>query len=163
MKTAITSTGPDLDAHVDPRFGRCAYFLIVDTDSMEFEAIENPNLALGGGAGVQSAQMMADRGVESVLTGNCGPNAFQVFDAAGIQVVVGVSGSIHDAVNDYKEGSLEVAAEPNVGRHFGMGSQGPVAASGRRGGGMGRGTGGGRAMGGGKGGGGRGGGGMGRR
>ena len=109
MKIAITSTGATLDDQVEARFGRCAYFLIVDTDSMECEAIENPNVAAGGGAGVQSAQLMADKGAQAVLTGNCGPNAFQVFGAAGIQVIVGVSGKVSDAVGQYKQGSLGTA------------------------------------------------------
>ena len=98
MKIAITSTGATLDDQVEARFGRCPCFLIVDTDSMALEAIENPNVAAGGGAGVQSAQLMADKGVKTVLTGNCGPNAFQVFGAAGIQVIVGVSGSLDSVI-----------------------------------------------------------------
>ena len=136
MKIAITSTGPTLDEHVEARFGRCAYFLVVDTDSMEFEAIENPNIAAGGGAGVQSAQLMSDKGVRAALTGNCGPNAFRVFGAAGVQVIVGVSGSVRDAIAQYKQGAFAPASEANVASHSGMG-----------GGGMGRGMGGGRGMG----------------
>ena len=87
MKIAVSSTGPTLDDTVEPRFGRCAYFLIVDPDSLDFEPIENPNIALGGGAGIQSAQLMANKGVSVVLTGNCGPNAFKTFGAAGVQVI----------------------------------------------------------------------------
>ena len=73
MRIAVTASGPTLDDQVDPRFGRCACFLIVDTDTMEFEALENPNLALGGGAGIQSAQVMSEHNVEFVL------NAWLVF------------------------------------------------------------------------------------
>ena len=76
MKIAVTSTGPTLDDSVEARFGRCAYFLVVDTDTMQCEPIENPNIALGGGAGIQSAQLMSEKGVTTVLTGHCGPNAF---------------------------------------------------------------------------------------
>ena len=83
MKIAITATGLTLDANLDPRFGRCAYFLVVDTNTMEFEAVENPNVALGGGAGIQSAQLMAAKDVKFVLTGNCGPNAHETLSAAG--------------------------------------------------------------------------------
>jgi len=86
MKIAITSRGPTLDDEVDARFGRCACFLIVDPDTMEVEALENASAALGGGAGIRSAQALADRGAEVVLTGNCGPNAFQTLAAAGIKV-----------------------------------------------------------------------------
>ena len=151
MKIAITSTGPTLDDHVDARFGRCAYFLVVDTDSMALEAVENPNIAVGGGAGIQSAQLMAERGVQAVLTGNCGPNAFQVFGAAGIQVIVGVSGLVRDAIAQHKQGVFTSAAEANVASHFGVGSGAPGAGFGTGGGGAGGGMGGGRGMGGGMG------------
>lgn len=75
MKIAISATGPSLDAEVDPRFGRCQYFLIIDPDTMEFEAIDNTNKMASGGAGIASAQAVAQKGVQVVLTGNCGPNA----------------------------------------------------------------------------------------
>jgi len=139
VKIAVTSTGPSLDDQVEPRFGRCTYFLVVDTDTMEFEAIQNPNIAAGGGAGVQSAQLMADKEVSTVLTGNCGPNAFHVFGAAGIQVIVGVTGTVRDAVEQYKQGGLSSASQPNVESHFGMG--GAAGPGGGMGGGMGRGRG----------------------
>lgn len=77
MNVAITATEPSLQAKVDPRFGRCPCFLIVDTDTLKFEVVENPNLTLGSGAGIQSAQLMAGKGVKFILTGNCGPNAYQ--------------------------------------------------------------------------------------
>ena len=86
MKIAVTAERPSLDANLDPRFGRCAYFLIVDTDDYSFQAIENPSIALGGGAGIQSAQMIADQGVQAVITGNCGPNAHKVLSAAGLRI-----------------------------------------------------------------------------
>ena len=120
MKIAVTSTGPTLDDNVEARFGRCAYFFVIDTDTMEYEAIENPNIALGGGAGIQSAQLMSEKGVTAVLTGNCGPNAFDVFGQAGIQVIVGVSGPVHNAVEQFKAGAFSSASGPNVASHFGM-------------------------------------------
>jgi len=143
MKIAVTSTGPTLDDNVEARFGRCPYFLIIDTDTMQLEAIENPNMALGGGAGIQSAQLMSEKGVTTVLTGNCGPNAFNVFGQAGIQVIVGVSGPVRNAVEQFKTGSLPSASGPNVASHFGMGGGGGMG----RGGGMGHGMGMGRGMG----------------
>jgi len=109
-----------LDAPVDPRFGRCPYFLIVDTDTLDFEAVENPNLALGGGAGIQSAQLMAAKDVKFVLTGNCGPNAHETLSAAGIGVIPGCSGAVRDAVEQFKAGQLNTASEPNVASHSGM-------------------------------------------
>jgi predicted Fe-Mo cluster-binding NifX family protein/ferredoxin len=131
MKIAVTSTGPSLDDNVEARFGRCAYFLIIDTNTMQYEAIENPNIALGGGAGIQSAQLMSEKGVTTVLTGNCGPNAFNVFGQAGIQVIVGVSGVIRNAVEQFKTGVFSSASGPNVASHFGMdaATPGPTATS----------------------------------
>lgn len=153
MKIAVTSTGPTLDDMMEARFGRCAYFLVVDLDTMEFEALENPNIALGGGAGIQSAQLMAEKGVSTVLTGNCGPNAFQTFGAANIQVITGVSGQVRQAVEQYKSGALSNTTTPNVQSHFGMGTGGGMGMGGGRGmgggGGRGMGGGGGRGMGGG--------------
>ena len=144
MKIAVTATGPGLDDHVDARFGRCAYFLIIDSETLAFETIENPNIAAGGGAGIQSASLMAEKGVQVALTGNCGPNAFQVFGAAGIQVIVGVNGQVRDVVNKYKQGAFTSAPAPNVTSHFGMGGMGRGMG---RGGGMGRGMGGGMGRG----------------
>jgi predicted Fe-Mo cluster-binding NifX family protein len=151
MKIAVTSQGQNLDSPVDPRFGRCPVFLIIDPDTLEYEALPNPNIDLGGGAGIQSAQIMADHDVTAVLTGNCGPNAFRTFGAAGIEVITGVGGTVREAVEAYKSGRLSKASAPNVPDHFGMGG----------GSGMGGGRGGGGRGGGGRGGGGRGGGGRG--
>jgi predicted Fe-Mo cluster-binding NifX family protein/ferredoxin len=120
MKIAVTSTGPTLDDSVEARFGRCAYFLIIDTDKMQHEAIENPNIALGGGAGIQSAQLMSEKGVTTVLTGNCGPNAFNVFGQAGIQVIVGIGGVVRNAVEEFKAGAFSSASGPSVASHYGM-------------------------------------------
>ena len=120
MKIAVTSQGTTLDDQVDPRFGRCAHFLIVETDTMEFEPIENSNAGVGGGAGIQSAQLMSDRDVKVVLTGNCGPNAFRTLNASGIEVVVGVSGSARKAAEKFKAGALSSSSSPNVAGHFGM-------------------------------------------
>ena len=121
MKIAITATAASLDADIDPRFGRCQYFVIADPDTMEFEALENSGAMAGGGAGVSTAQMIADKGVAGVLTGNCGPNAYQALTAAGIKVVTGVSGKVQDAIQNYKSGKLEASSQPNVAEHFGMG------------------------------------------
>ncbi|MBN1272877.1 MAG: DUF5320 family protein [Candidatus Aminicenantes bacterium] len=139
MKIAVTSTGPSLEDAVEARFGRCAYFLIIDPKTMEYESVQNPNIAAGGGAGIQSAQLMADKGVSTVLTGNCGPNAFRTFGAAGVKVITGVSGQVKEAVQSYNAGKLNESAAPNVQSHFGMGMGG--------GRGMGQGMGMGRGMG----------------
>jgi predicted Fe-Mo cluster-binding NifX family protein len=156
MKIAVTAENPSLDATIDPRFGRCPYFLIVDTEDMRFEAVANPSLSLGGGAGIQAAQLMAEKGVRHVLTGNCGPNAYQTLSAAGIGVIVGCSGAVRNAIGEFTAGRLAAAAEPNVADHFSR-AAGPVSTEsdwsaygsqmGRGGGGTGMGGGAGRGMG----------------
>jgi predicted Fe-Mo cluster-binding NifX family protein len=121
LKIAITAIAASLDADIDPRFGRCQYFVIADPDTMEFEALENSGAMVGGGAGISTAQTIVGKGIEAVLTGNCGPNAYQVLSAAGIKVVTGVSGKVRDAIQSYKSGELKVSSQPNVTGHFGMG------------------------------------------
>jgi predicted Fe-Mo cluster-binding NifX family protein len=151
MKIAVSAGGPSLDSPIDPRFGRCQYLLIVDSESMDLEAVENPAVMAPGGAGIQAAELVASMGVGAVVTGNCGPNAYQVLSAAGIAVFVGASGSVREAIEAYKRGKLQATAGPSTGPYSGMG---PGMGRGM-GGGMGRGMGGGRGggMGGGRGGG----------
>jgi predicted Fe-Mo cluster-binding NifX family protein len=124
MKIAVSSSGQDLNAQLDPRFGRCSYFLIIDTDDMSFEVFANENAALGGGAGIQSAQFVASKGVKAVITGNCGPNAMQVFSAAEVQVYVGQTGTIKDVIERYKNGELTAATQANAPLHSGTGGRG---------------------------------------
>ncbi len=124
MRIAVTAVEPQLDAAMDPRFGRCPLFLLVETDSLSFEAIDNANQALGQGAGIQSARLLAERGVKCVLTGNCGPNAHQTLSAAGIDVVVGCAGTVRQVVEQYKAGQLTPAATANVPGHSGLGASG---------------------------------------
>jgi len=161
MKIAVSSTGPSLADPLDPRLGRCEYLLIVDADTMEFEAIENENKTRGGGAGIQTARTIAERGATVVLTGNCGPNAHETLTAAGIQVITGFSGTVQEALDRYKRGGVTASEGPNVQSHAGIGGSGPsvagagsgmgqgMGAGGGMGQGMGMGGGGGRGMGGG--------------
>ena len=120
MKIGVSSTGENLDANVDQRFGRCKYFLIVDTESMEFEVLSNENAMASGGAGIQAAQTIAKTGAEVVVTGNVGPNAFQTLSAAGMKIVTGASGTIKESIEKYKKGELKETEAPNVGSHSGM-------------------------------------------
>jgi len=120
MKICVTAQGKTLDDQVDPRFGRCQFFIVVDTDTLDFEAVENQSTQFSGGAGIQSGQLMASKGVKAVLTGNVGPNAFQTLTAGGIKIYTGLSGKIRDAVEKYKGGSLKPTENPNVGSKFGM-------------------------------------------
>lgn len=132
MRVCITSTGPSLDSEMDPRFGRCQYFLFVDPQSLETEALENPNIGASGGAGIQSAQFVANKGVEAIITGQVGPNAFATLQAAGMKILVGASGKVREVLEKYNMGQLTSFAQgPTVRAHAGMGM----------GGGMGRGMG----------------------
>ncbi len=133
MKIAVSATGPGLDAEVDPRFGRCQYFVIVEPDTMQFESVENSSATASGGAGISAAQMIVSKGVEAVLTGNCGPNAYQVLSSAGIKVITGVSGRVRDIVQSYKSGNLEGSSQPNVPNHFGSSFWGGMGQGMRRG------------------------------
>ena len=120
MKIAITASSPNLEADIDPRFGRCQYFIIIDPETMQFESLENTGPAAGSGAGVSTAQVIISKGVDAMLTGNCGPNAHQALSAAGIKVITGVSGKVTEAAKDYKSGKLQAADQPNVSAHSGM-------------------------------------------
>ena len=145
MKIALTASGPELSNLIDPRFGRCPYFIFIDPDTMKFEALENPNLTSPSGAGIQAAQFVADKGAKVLLTGSCGPNAFQTLQAAGVDVIVGVSGTVEDAVKQYKSGQFQKTPQANVPSHFGMGGTGAMGPG--SGPGMGRGMGGGMSKG----------------
>ncbi|MFH2011639.1 MAG: NifB/NifX family molybdenum-iron cluster-binding protein [Pseudomonadota bacterium] len=124
MKIFITATGQGLDAEVDPRFGRCQYFTIVDPDTMQFESIDNSSIGASGGAGIQAAQFVANKGADVVLTGNAGPNAYNTLQAAGVIVITGVTGKVREAIEGYKSGKLQPPASgPSVDAHFGMGGK----------------------------------------
>ena len=124
MKIGITAKGSSLDSEVDPRFGRCEYFIIVDPNTLEFEVIENFSMEAASGAGVQSGQLVATKGVEAILTGNIGPNAFQVLQAAGIKVITGVSGKVEEAIEKYKRGEFKPVESSNVDSKFGISEKG---------------------------------------
>ena len=143
MKIAVSSSGNDLDSQVDPRFGRCACFVIVETDDMSFETFDNGSIALGGGAGIQAAQFVASKGAKAVITGNVGPNAVRTLSAAGVETFVGQSGTVREAIEMYKSGKMNSTSTPNVADHYGMGSGAGMG----RGMGMGGGRGMGRGMG----------------
>ncbi len=119
MKLCITATGEGEDAAVDPRFGRCAYFCFYDTESKQFSFEKNEFVHGSGGVGVQASQHMVSRGVEALLTGQVGPNAFRALEAAGISMYTGFEGSVADGVAKYLEGGLEAAGGPSNKGHVG--------------------------------------------
>ena len=106
MKIAVSSYGKDLNSQIDPRFGRCAYFLIVNTEDMSFEAFENKGVSLTGGAGIQAGQFVISKGAKAVITGNCGPKAVQTLSAAGVELFTGHPGSVIEALKKYKSADL---------------------------------------------------------
>jgi predicted Fe-Mo cluster-binding NifX family protein len=112
MKLAVSSSGPGLDDHVDERFGRCPCFVIVDPETMAHSSLDNSGADATSGAGVRAAQTLSDQGVEAVITGTCGPHAFEALRAAGIPVYGGATGTIRDAVAAMRDGELEVTSRP---------------------------------------------------
>jgi predicted Fe-Mo cluster-binding NifX family protein len=115
MKIAVTSQGTNLDSQVDPRFGRAAYILIVDTETFEFEVLDNKENANAlKGAGIQAASMVSDKSAEVLLTGYCGPKAFMTLEAAKIRVANDIEGTVEDAVKAFNEGKVSFAEKANV-------------------------------------------------
>jgi len=120
MKLCISSTGNDLDASVDPRFGRCQFFLFIDAETMAFEAVGNLAFMAGGGAGIQAAQMAANKGADVVITGNVGPNAFEALHAAGIKIITGAQGTVRGVIDSFKKREFDYAGAPSVETHYGV-------------------------------------------
>ena len=119
VNVAITSEGKELDSKVDPRFGRAAYFIIVDPETMAFEVVENSqNLNLPQGAGIQAGKTIVDQKVDVLLTGNCGPKAFQVLQSGGVKVITSVAGQVRDAILQFKNNELKEAENANVDGHW---------------------------------------------
>ncbi len=114
MKIAITSTGKELTSEMDQYFGRAVNFLMVNPDTMDFEVIKNNSVGLLKGAGIQAGKIIVDNKVNVVITGNCGPKAFNVLNTAGIEVITGVKGRVMDAIEDYKRGNLKTSEKSNV-------------------------------------------------
>ncbi len=119
MKVCVTSQGEDLSAAVDPRFGRARWFLLVDSETGEFEVIDNKqNLNAASGAGVQAGTNVVEAGADVVLTGHVGPRGFAVLNAADVEVFVGAEGTVQDAVDAWREGKLEQASGADVPSHW---------------------------------------------
>jgi predicted Fe-Mo cluster-binding NifX family protein len=144
LKIAVSATGGSLEATVDPRFGRCPHYIIVDTETLAFEDISNTSMDFPSGAGIGAAQLVAGRGVEAVVTGAVGPNAMAVLSQAGIKIVTGAQGNIRQAVEAFKKGELGEAPIAGYRGLYGGGGRGTGMG---RGMGIGRGMGTGRGMG----------------
>ena len=121
MKIVITSSVENLDGDMDPRFGRCANFIVVDTETLEFEAIPNPAVSAPGGAGIQAAQFIAEQKVDAVVSGNYGPNAYGVLSAASMDLYQAQSiMTIREVVEAFKAGELQKVGQPTSRSHSGM-------------------------------------------
>lgn len=131
MKIVVSAEGMNLDSPSSQIFGRCPTYVFVDTDTMEYEALANPAIGAPGGAGIQAAQFVVEKGAQAVVTGNTGPNAFQVFQAAGVPVYINPGGTVREAVEAFRANRLASTAAASAPAHAGMG----------RGGGMGMGRG----------------------
>lgn len=119
MKIAITSQGKDLESEVDPRLGRARWYIITDTDTEGFEAVDNSDVAgASHGAGPQAAQKIASFGVKAIVTGHCGPNALRALQAGGIEVFTGASSTVKEAIDKFKKGELETTRNPDVRGHW---------------------------------------------
>jgi predicted Fe-Mo cluster-binding NifX family protein len=138
MKVAISASGSGTEAQVDPRFGRCVCFVIYDTEAQTFETVPNSAASAAGGSGVQAAQTVVDKGVSVVLTGQIGPHAFQVLEAAGVKCYTGAGGTVGQCIADYQAGKLSLAGGPTRPVQAGRGP-GSGMGDGKRG--MGRGMG----------------------
>ncbi len=121
MKIVISSTGNNIDSDVDPRFGRCINFLIVDMDTMLVEVLGNSSAQSAHGAGIGAAQKVASMNVGAVITGHVGPNAHMALSRTGIKIYTGAKGTVKDAITQYKDGKLNEATNPTVSGHHGQG------------------------------------------
>jgi predicted Fe-Mo cluster-binding NifX family protein len=144
MKIAVSATGPDLDAPADSRFGRCPWFVFVQLEDMSCEGVPNLSATLGSGSGIQAARLVADRGASVVLTGSCGPNAWDTLAAADVDVVLGCEGTVRQLVERYRDGRLRPGAESDVTGPAGLPASRRAVAGPVMGRGKGRGRGGGR-------------------
>lgn len=115
MQIVVSADGPGLDAAVNARLGRCPYYVVVDSETLHAESFENPAVSQHGGAGVKAAEFIVASGAAAVVTGNAGPNAMRVLDAADLEVCIGGKGTVSEAVGAYLAGELERASGSEMG------------------------------------------------
>ncbi len=131
-KIAVSSIGDSLESVMDPRFGRCNYFMIIDTETMESKAVPNPAINAAGGAGIQAAQAVTAEGVSAVVTGAVGPHAMTALRAAGKEILLGVPGTVKQTVDAFMRGDLKPITD--VGPAYGGWGMGSGMGRGGRGG-----------------------------
>jgi len=119
MKVAVTSQGRELSSSVDPRFGRAKYFIVVDTETGDVSAVDNSqNLNAVQGAGIQAGKNVVDLGVLAVITGHVGPKAFATLQAGNVAIYTGASGTVADAIEQFKTGKLKQSSTADVEGHW---------------------------------------------
>ena len=131
MRICVTSTAGDLDAQIDPIFGKCPHFVIVDPDTMEFDILSNEDISALGGACLQLVQVIIDNSVDLVITGNVGPNAIKTLSSAGIEIVTGASGTVRNSVEMYKSGRFQKTDGTSVSEQGKISGMGPGTGGGR--------------------------------
>jgi predicted Fe-Mo cluster-binding NifX family protein len=124
MKIAVSASGQGLDAPASPIFGRSQFMVLVDTETMDCETLANPAISAAGGAGIQAAQFLVSHGVQALVSGNVGPNAFQVFAAADVPVYLFSGSTVGEAVDAFAKGELTQASGPSARSHSGLGGGG---------------------------------------
>lgn len=139
MNICVTASGEGLDSEVDPRFGRCSYFVIYDPETRNVESISNEAAVTSCGTGIKATEIVANAGVDVLLTGTVGPNAFSIFSELGIDVQIGIKGTVREAIRQYEAGELHSLQSPNNTPGSGM-RKGNSMGRGMKGGGMGRGS-----------------------
>ncbi|WP_410507952.1 NifB/NifX family molybdenum-iron cluster-binding protein [Methanosarcina hadiensis] len=120
MKICISACGKDPESEVDPQFGRCNYFLIIDPNAGSVSSIKNPGLKAQNGAGIRAAETIVDKGVNTLLTGIVGPNSFSVLSEAGIEIYSGARGTVSFSLREYQSGKLPILKSPNASSHSSM-------------------------------------------
>lgn len=119
MRIAVSAQGPDLSSLVDPRFGRAAHFVIYDTTTGAFDSLSNTeNADAAQGAGIQAAQLIAQRSVDVVVSGNMGPKAFEALRAAGVQMVSWSNGTVEEAIELVRQGQIQPIDAANARGHW---------------------------------------------
>ena len=120
MKLCITANGSTLESYLDPRFGRCSFFLIVDSQTMQFKALPNDSNRSISGAGIRAAQIISNNDVNLLITGNIGPKAFRALSNAGIKIMKGEIQTANMILMKFKNGELNFVDSPTVDNHFGV-------------------------------------------
>jgi len=121
VKIAITSKGDNLESELDLRFGRCQYFIIVDDNDLQsFKAVANDAMSSGGGAGIKAAQTVINEGVEAVISGNYGPNAFDALSSGGVKLYTADVPTVKDAVEAIGSGKARLLESASAAAHAGL-------------------------------------------